>query len=319
EIPKHPNVPNSDAVQQALRVHSELFGEEVFVDVASGTYQLEPDVFLHLQAIPTLHVATTDAQTTASNRLSPRSDRCEISEGERGFSVLRLRDFASVEAEQETDSWCWAACVQMINAYRGVVLRERGQNGERSQQRIVADLYAKGREDEGKGMSTIWRALNPDLETRLQRESRTDLPIVLGLQWVVSDDIVESLLDGVPAVVGMQEGETSHAVVVTGATVAPLSNAWSGSFMESLSRRVLDTNWEGVHAYRIHSLSVFDPWKGVGERTITAEEFDLLATTIVAPRTGRAMMLRALKDQAGGGGLLVDPLKGLVPGSFRKD
>lgn len=134
----------------------------------------------------------------------------------------RCEGFASVAAKQRTGVWCWAACAEMVHAYKGNPM---------SQEEIAARIHGAGepgaseaeRAEAAQAASydEIIRALVPEIPPQAQREAKVALDAVLSdrdldidtesylgshiqRRTVNSDILVDDLLHGEPLVVGLR-------------------------------------------------------------------------------------------------------------------
>lgn len=154
-----------------------------------------------------------------------------------------------VTAEQERPQWCWAACIQMIMRYynvrvsqKEIVRRSFGTDPygnlpdlPGSLEMITRNVNGWGIENEADG--------KPYAVTCLLTTNPNMIPFVMHT----------GLEDNRPVLIGYNtESEgVGHAVVVTGIT-------YTGTFEEG--------------NYQITSITVRDPWPGVGKKTYVGSD-----------------------------------------------
>ncbi len=264
-----------------------------------GCYALRDDLPHLVTTLPGALVFPDAPGSQACAAVAPRSPRCLATKLADGRVELRLKDFDAVRAEQEQSQWCWAACVQMVHAYQGVKLAAPAANPGASQQSLLVSHFTNAGGDEGGTLSVILRALNPDLEERLRALGPS---ASLALEIPSSDDLVESLLDGLPAIVGLEFDGRDHALVVRALTLRalPAENAahevaldvFGNSFLGRLHER-----------YRICSIQLQDPARADFVRTLDGEELKLRCKLIVTPERSRHALQLVFEDKRKSGEL----------------
>ena len=255
-----------------------------------GSYQLDGSLPQFVVPIPMAIVSLPAEGDKFADKFESAGPRCTVTAIEPTKFELSLDSFKSTAVEQEGPQWCWAACVEMINRVRGITLSPDSGQPHATQQGILAAHFVGADSDQGGSQSIVIRALNPDLEARLQQKGEVHLS--LKYEFTTSDDIVESLLRGEPAVVGLKFGEQYHAVVVHGVTVSRQSeNAFWKVVREASSRLVA---YDGSQLYALHSVKIFDPAPGVGESSMPADVFKARCQMIMTPAVGRTLLYSAL-------------------------
>jgi hypothetical protein len=141
----------------------------------------------------------------------------------------------AVAVKQREDTWCWAACAEMLDHYRGIKA-DQAQIVER-----IKDEAPSDDKNQTANQMEIWLAMNPEMLGEYNRRrnawhkpNQIDLGIHFNLnlktlfsmtEKVSSDMIVEELSTGNPLLLGMRGGVKwgqGHIVLVSGATYSRL-------------------------------------------------------------------------------------------------
>lgn len=180
-------------------------------------------------------------------------------EDQRGRFRVIASQFDSVQAEQETEQWCWAACAQMILKYHG---RPDVSQAE------LARYFRGSEENQTADLAAIMRSMCPELENYFQNNLFTLNAVP---KFFTSDRMIEDLSQGEPCVVGLNDEQgNGHACVVFEAAYSRLKTSWFDD-----SRRDQRTGklpWT-VAQYGLIEVRYFDPWKGEGIKTISGPDF----------------------------------------------
>lgn len=258
----------------------------------AGRYTLRDDLPHFVSTLPGVQVFPDTPEQECAN-VKPRSQRCRATKLADGRVELRLEGFDAVRAEQERPQWCWAACVQMVHAYQGVKLTPPATEPQASQQALLVSHFTRAGGDPGGTLSVILRALNPDFEERLRLLGPS---AALAFEIPSSDDLVESLLDGLPAIVGLQFDGQDHALVVRALTLRSLPEPGTA---EKLAREAIRGSFlAGLHErYRIRSIELQDPARTDSVRTLDGEELKMRCKLIVTPERSRRVLQLALESK----------------------
>jgi hypothetical protein len=142
---------------------------------------------------------------------------------------------------QQNSLWCWAASIANLFAYYGHPV---------SQARIVSEVYGAPVNMRSGDYSNLARLLN-----RSWRDDRNQpftvtlnaaLDVPNGVNTITNDQIRDALRANMPLVVGT----TQHAMLVVGMTYTEVDG----------------------HVDVVHAVRVFDPWPGMGLRTLSPSE-----------------------------------------------
>lgn len=296
-------------------VHTTVAGTPAarkLVPLRAGDYTLRDDLPHFVSTLPGVQVYPDTPEQVCAN-VTSRSPRCRATKLADGRVELRLEGFDAVRAEQERQQWCWAACVQMVHAFQGVKLLPSAAEPGASQQALLVSHFTRAGGDPGGTLSVILRALNPDLEERLRLLGPS---ASLAFEIPSSDDLVESLLDGLPAIVGLQFDGQDHALVVRALTlrVLPEPRPLEQWAHEAVQVPFLDRLHE---RYRIRSIELQDPARAGFVRTLDGEELKMRCKLIVTPERSRRVLQSALErkpEQRKPGTLGTDGMGTSLPG-----
>ncbi len=251
-------------------------------------------------------------QTTAyPDARIERADTVEVD----GKYTTMLVDFEEIAAQQKEDSWCWAACAEMILRYNEIAT---------SQKEIASRIHGENDRGEalvqGASLYEILCALNPDMEhrpfevlwERVSEEIKTDPSLVLGVKikmdltkvlrsvWDKYDPptmvAVEDLRNGHPAIAGLhdlEDKELGHAYVLVGAeyTVSETSNFFvrafdaSATVFKSTEELAEEAN-KRVDQFPSTLVTLVDPWTGELVE-LTGEQFAERVDFVITRRQAR--------------------------------
>lgn len=259
-----------------------------------GEYRLQAALPQLVSTIPAavVHAPQPDDVYAGEPRASDKRCRLTALPGKR--FELQLDGFQSVAHEQQDSQWCWAACVQMVNQYAHVTLvgdpAAPGLRAPTQQELLVSHFTIKGM-DEGGSLSVMIRALNPDLESGLAAAGMT---ASLSFECPTTDDIVDSLLEGRPAIVGLELDGQHHALVVCGATISVRKQA-SGLVGQVVAAAAQLPLLDSAR-YAIHALALSDPADAGRVRPMTGEELGWRCKLILTPSLARRTLVAALEQ-----------------------
>jgi len=224
-------------------------------------------------------VAGDDAQqqAAASAPTAPTkgSGRGLVENTGNGDYRASCRNFVAMAAEkQETDVWCWAACVQMVSEYGGRKV---------SQAEIAGRIHGKATDANGNlipekvkraGTMEIMVALNPEFQDQVTKDLSQQVAsgkvkdvdfdykaviegFVLEKSYNVND-LIGDVAKGSPVVVGLKDpgGKTGHAYVVYAASYHA-DQGGVGAMMSPV---------------QLKAVEAVDPWDGKSV-TITGADF----------------------------------------------
>ena len=260
--------------------------------VAGAPQQLTQQVALLPQQVLNPRAAAPAQQKQQQAPAAPGRGAIETLAAERYRAACR--DFVGIAAErQETDVWCWAACVQMVNNY----------NGRPSTQADIAErIHGKARDANGQvsaenvkraGTMEIMLALNPDLHDHYIKEGfagllngrslRVDVDPTQTLRaWfqerTYSDEnMIADVARGMPVVVGLKDpsdAKTGHAYVVHAVTYRATPGALPKTY-----------------AYALESVEAVDPWPGKSV-TIPAADFQARVGFKISQQLAREVLMK---------------------------
>lgn len=233
---------------------------------------------------------------------------------------LALKSFEGVQATQREANWCWAACLQMVNAYRKV----RGADGRRFRDQAEIVAYFKGGEvDEAGGVLLLMRGLNPDYEQAFR--ARLASAGVLAPDQR-SDRMLLALEKGEPPIAGLLRDGVRHAYVVVGAEYGWVRNDNLLADVQRIVRVADDIPLPGKrksdcqrlkeglerttplhgNALGLHNVTLYDPAAGCTV-VVDGAEFKQQCLVLLAPSAAK----EALKTMIERKTPQVDVLKGL--------
>jgi len=173
---------------------------------------------------------------------------------------VEVPDIKRVEAQQKTDTLCWAACSQMVLTHDNVP-------GEHDQVKLGA-RFRPDREDKSANDAVIMRAINPDLDAEMDQKR-----IFLTTQVTpnTSDQLIKQLCANELVVVGLVENKDNpagHVCIIYGATFGKVKETIFDPLAAAAQMR---------NVYAIYEVNVFDPWPdtdaGGGTRKLTGDQF----------------------------------------------
>ncbi len=178
--------------------------------------------------------AQPPAPETDCKPLPLRSFRSQLTKVDTNQFEVHCKNIQAVAVKQKEDFWCWAACAEMLDRYRGI----------RADQTEIVERIKNQTPSDDKSQSgsqvEIWLAMNPEMQREWdQRQIAWHKPnqIDLGIHFninlknlfalsekVSSDQIVEELSAGNPILMGLRGGQwgDGHIVLVYGATYSRL-------------------------------------------------------------------------------------------------
>jgi len=241
--------------------------------------------------------------------LPASAPRAALTTASPGIFTVRLTAIRKLLAEQANLQWCWAACAQIVDRYYGLrLLRSRTATTE-AEQAELARYFRGTKEDQTADLTTILRAINPELEKTTFKNSLMNVGVTFA--DMTTDRMLVDLSAGHPVLVGLEEEGGGHACVVIGATysrvrrnaVVEAARDITG-FLSGGKPGGIDGAVRGVDGvtgdgdYGIHSIDLWDPFPGRGNRTLSGEELKArgrflvskeLARTILVPPTAPAV------------------------------
>lgn len=144
-------------------------------------------------------------------------------------------------SSQQLPLWCWAASIANLFAYSGHPV---------DQGRVVSEVYGVPVNMRSGDYSNLARLLNrPWRDDRGQLFTATlvaALDVLNGVNAINNDDIRDALRANTPLVMGT----TEHAMLIVGMTFTEMNG----------------------HVAEVQAVRVFDPWPGVGLRTLSRSE-----------------------------------------------
>lgn len=189
-----------------------------------------------------------------------------------------LANFKDVAVKQETPLWCWAASAEMVHRYYG--------RTDITQETLAKKITDASKDDpenvRSAGIQEIMFALQPTYDQRAadnwnkalaDKKIKFDLVDAAGsvaMQYnATSDDLIDAILSGNPAIVGLRGSDQSmgHAVVVYGVTYKPTGkeaekNAFT-NFMNSLTdNNATAFGLTGPAKYALYEIQYTDPMDG---------------------------------------------------------
>ncbi|HQY88521.1 MAG TPA: C39 family peptidase [Tepidisphaeraceae bacterium] len=187
-------------------------------------------------------------------------------------------NFKEVIVKQATPVWCWAASAEMVHRYYG--------RTDITQDALAKKITNASKDDPEKirsaGLQEIMLALQPEYDQRAadnmsnalaDGEIEIDYVNAAGSFFMqnnaTSDDLIDAIVGGNPAIVGLRDPNTKmgHAVVVFGVTYKPTgkeqeSNAFTG-FMDSLTNNNASAfGIKGPAKYALYEIQYADPMDG---------------------------------------------------------
>jgi hypothetical protein len=199
-----------------------LVGIISFVAVAGCSSNRTPST-VRLPDVPTSPLPVRGNRSTITTLANNRFEVC-------------CDHIEAVAVKQHASTWCWAACAEMLDHYRGV---------DMTQEQIVARIKhpQPGVNDQTANQVQIWFAMNPELLPEYDRRQAAwaqraangeQVGLNLNLKDLIKmtgnascDELVEELSAGNPVLMGLKDGKwgTGHIVLVYGVTYARLITA----------------------------------------------------------------------------------------------
>lgn len=260
---------------------------------------------------PVVTVAADVALAEEGEPFAPDRDRAEhVKQGANRYE-LTIDGVEAVQAEQQDDAWCWAACAQMVNAHRGRPLISR-TTGAPATQAELARYYKGDAEDQTANLALIIRSLAPELEAELCAQRVT---LGASLRMMSTDALIEGMSRGELAVLGLEEdGGGGHACVVIGVEYGWVlggaaivrARASAGENREAISARfggagaVLESARTWGNALAVHELTVFDPWGAGSVRTISGRELAERCRFLMTPSLAREILATDRQESLAG-------------------
>ena len=202
------------------------------------------------------------------------STRVEMEQHYPNEWTVQIRDAAKHGKEQESETLCWAACVQMVDAI---------MNNPPKQQRQLKDLHTfewpwdKG--DDTAESREIMDALAPGFRNQLNGRMVVDLRNRRGNPGLKSDAIIRAISDGKPVIVGLTGVEGievgGHAFVLYGIRYRESPDA--AGFLDrtwNSVERAFSTDPTVGRAYEIVEVLLWDPWPDEGAVTVAGRTFE---------------------------------------------
>lgn len=215
------------------------------------------------------------------------SGRVTFQPGEKGGGILSLNGMEEIVAEQDTEHWCWAAGAQMVNQFNG--------NARRfpifEDQAMIAEYFSTIEEttESGARFATIARALAPELEVYFATHPTS---VQASIAVTTGDEIVEAMTCGEMALISIR----GHVYAVLAVEYVPLLaseakqyasqvlasgyykdwlSSWSPAWLSEAVSKFKQAD-DLVAEYGIVRLDLWNPTKGEGYVTYTADDLDYL-------------------------------------------
>jgi hypothetical protein len=166
--------------------------------------------------------------------LPVKSLRCTVTSiGTNQFDVS-CDKINGVVVKQREQTWCWAACVEMLSRYRGIPA-DQAEIVERIKKQAPSDD-----QDQSASQVEIWLAMNPEMQNEYdQRAAAWNKPgqISIGIHSIMNsknvatlaeavspDVVIEELSSGNPVLLGLRGDQwgAGHIVLAYGATYSRL-------------------------------------------------------------------------------------------------
>jgi hypothetical protein len=246
---------------------------------------------------PAIFLATGDnCEPSADAPAAPAADVVRVSGAVNRFSVdvPKVDDVAAV---QQSPTLCWAACTQMLLRQQKVEI----------DQHVLGNYFEPDPDDQTAGVGVILRALNPDLQPKLEQRGAVPVDLV----GITSDQMLQELMAGHLCVVGLVDEQNDgygHACVVCGATfarlhpspLAMLAGAPAAPDGHPGSAAVA-TPADAIRSklspdFGLYQVELFDPEPGIGRRTVDAATFQKQAVFLTSHILSRQMLLTALGE-----------------------
>ena len=258
----------------------------------------------------------------------PQGQRRDRVETERKGKCLvsKLKGFTSMTSVQREPTWCWAACVQMVQRFNGIEAsqaeiaeRIHGVDADGSPMVRAATYYeilcALNPDIERSPFTELWKSLGSQaldsidsiesLSLAIDRAAAIDL--VIGTLLPSRDVPVEELRMGHPAIVGLrgQGIEEGHAYVLIGCRYkkrAPkledlafgiIKDKAQEAIGDELGKNAVDRVCESVEPKPFHVKSVFlvDPYEGTIVR-LKYKDFEKQVDFVISRERSRQILLR---------------------------
>ena len=217
---------------------------------------------------PLLYIVSTPAGTGRQHGVAPNSAVTPTPVAEGLFS-LHIDPSSLRGSQQRGADWCWAACIEGI--HRSLAVRHGDAVPDHLTQEFLVTQLERNGPQRAANIREILKALCPQLAHRYESEKYNNelddaIHDLLGSHsdWAVSsDELIMSIADGFPMIVGLlHEGQTDgHACLVIGVTFRQLDPNEQRRF-SSHRRRLIDR-----HAPR-YGAQAFLPMWGIAEVTI---------------------------------------------------
>ena len=227
-------------------------------------------------------------RTTSGTRLAAEAAALDLKGRARqealpgGRRLVEVTGLQGIEASQETLSWCWAACVQMVLMHA----EELPEGAPLEQKEIARHFHGEDRIS-GADQAILIRALAPEVELEI---TNNGFDFGADLRVLGVDPLLEALARGEMVVTGLRSPESAvgHICVITGAVFAEIEvneteQQVTKSILDGLERRVSwgseardgleDMRAQSCSKYALEELRIIDPWPGKGAQTMSAEEF----------------------------------------------
>lgn len=233
-------------------------------------------------------------------------------------TTASLPRFERVQTKQDSPVWCWAACAEMIHAYRG-------RRGPRYEQSAIAERVTgvgDPRSPEARAASElgIMQALAPNEEVSFERVGELISKAVTG-EIRLDDRDVQEVISSSPVIIAdaLSDGKMDRIVIDALSKREPAALLLKPTTPEGIGHVVVITGvtWRERERYmpigtnpvtiEIESIDVVDPQReefiapNSGDRvltTLTGEEFRQRAARVLTPEISQRF-LRQL-DQAFG-------------------
>lgn len=288
---------------------------------------------LKITVLPPVVITNEGNALAESASPLPAAGEATVSTLEANKFSVDLKNMEKNFAEQKEQQWCWAACAQMVLARHRISVPGVDVRKGDSIQKALANYYKGKSEDQTANLTTIMRAMNPDLERTIFNNIAS---VGMSLRGMHSDRMIEELTAGNPVVIGMTEDGAGHACVVIGAkyckvrrgalvealdSVGNAAKALGGSNNQSNNSNVNNKSsgnnnnnnnnssqgasktrsideLTGDGDYAIQDITIFDPWPGEGVKTISAAKLKATCDFIMSRALAREILLQPKNAQA---------------------
>jgi len=189
--------------------------------------------------------------------------------------TVQIRKAVDHGRVQESETLCWAACVQMVDSILNNPPKEQSQLKELH---TIEWPWDKG--DDTAESREIMDALAPGFRTQLNGRFVVDMRNTRGNPGLDDDDeIIRALSNGTPVIVGLTgvDGIESggHAFVLYGVRYREHPDA-AGFFKRSWNsvERAFSSDPTTGRAYELVEVMLWDPWPDSGETVMAGKTFN---------------------------------------------